>query len=167
MALRSHSLALSVSDVYCFCSFFSSAIAIATAFFASTSCCCISSSTCESIFSGSSALVMRLLMFDLISVPSLEKMPMASVERTGSMVSLQRSHRACYAVCSRRKPDNVGGVRKMSETRRLPRHVGIIMDGNGRWAETKGRPRLEGHRAGADSVRDVTRASRQLGIEGL
>ncbi len=55
----------------------------------------------------------------------------------------------------------------MSDTRRLPRHVGIIMDGNGRWAETQGRPRLDGHRAGADSVRDVTRASRQLGIEAL
>lgn len=55
----------------------------------------------------------------------------------------------------------------MSETRRLPRHVGIIMDGNGRWAETRGRPRLDGHRAGADSVRDITRASRQLGIEAL
>jgi undecaprenyl diphosphate synthase len=55
----------------------------------------------------------------------------------------------------------------MSDTRRLPRHVGIIMDGNGRWAETQGRPRLDGHRAGADSVRDITRASRQLGIEAL
>ena len=55
----------------------------------------------------------------------------------------------------------------MSETRRLPRHVGIIMDGNGRWAEVRGRPRLDGHRAGADSVRDITRASRQLGIEAL
>jgi undecaprenyl diphosphate synthase len=55
----------------------------------------------------------------------------------------------------------------MSETRRLPRHVGIIMDGNGRWAQNHGRPRLEGHRVGADSVRDITRASRQLGIEAL
>ncbi|MBA3456446.1 MAG: di-trans,poly-cis-decaprenylcistransferase [Deltaproteobacteria bacterium] len=55
----------------------------------------------------------------------------------------------------------------MSETRRLPRHVGIIMDGNGRWAQSHGRPRLDGHRAGADSVRDITRASRQLGIEAL
>jgi undecaprenyl diphosphate synthase len=55
----------------------------------------------------------------------------------------------------------------MTDTPRLPRHVGIIMDGNGRWAETQGRPRLEGHRAGADSVRDITRASRQLGIEAL
>jgi undecaprenyl diphosphate synthase len=49
----------------------------------------------------------------------------------------------------------------------LPRHVGIIMDGNGRWAEQRGLPRLEGHRIGADSVRDITRASRELGIEAL
>ena len=41
------------------------------------------------------------------------------------------------------------------------------MDGNGRWAERRGLPRLEGHRLGADSVRDVTRASRELGIEAL
>jgi undecaprenyl diphosphate synthase len=52
-------------------------------------------------------------------------------------------------------------------TSSLPRHVGIIMDGNGRWAEHHGKPRLDGHRAGADSVRDVTRASRQLGLEAL
>ena len=57
----------------------------------------------------------------------------------------------------------------MSETepRRYPRHVGIIMDGNGRWAQRQGRPRLDGHRVGADSVRDITRASREIGIEAL
>ena len=49
----------------------------------------------------------------------------------------------------------------------LPRHVGIIMDGNGRWAQQRGLPRLEGHRAGAESVRDITRASRELGLEAL
>ncbi|HMG52557.1 MAG TPA: polyprenyl diphosphate synthase [Kofleriaceae bacterium] len=54
-----------------------------------------------------------------------------------------------------------------TEPRRLPRHVGIIMDGNGRWAERRGLPRIEGHRLGADSVRDVTRAARELGIEAL
>ncbi len=53
------------------------------------------------------------------------------------------------------------------EPRKLPRHVGIIMDGNGRWAERHGKPRLEGHRAGSESVRDITRASRELGIEAL
>jgi len=41
------------------------------------------------------------------------------------------------------------------------------MDGNGRWAQRQGRPRLEGHRVGADSVRDITRASREIGIEAL
>jgi undecaprenyl diphosphate synthase len=49
----------------------------------------------------------------------------------------------------------------------LPRHVGIIMDGNGRWAQQRNRPRIEGHREGASSVRDITRAARQLGIEAL
>ena len=49
----------------------------------------------------------------------------------------------------------------------LPRHVGIIMDGNGRWAQQRGLERLEGHRAGAESVRDVTRAARSMGLEAL
>ena len=51
--------------------------------------------------------------------------------------------------------------------RPLPRHVGIIMDGNGRWAEQRGLPRLEGHRRGSDSVREVTRAARRLGLKAL
>ncbi len=49
----------------------------------------------------------------------------------------------------------------------LPRHVGIIMDGNGRWAQLRDQPRLSGHRAGAESVREITRAARELGIEAL
>ena len=49
----------------------------------------------------------------------------------------------------------------------LPRHLGIIMDGNGRWAQQRARPRIEGHRVGAESVRDITRASRELGLEAL
>src|SRR5690606_20219487 len=52
-------------------------------------------------------------------------------------------------------------------TTRLPQHVAIIMDGNGRWAEQRGLPRLAGHREGAQSVRDVVRASRQIGLEAL
>jgi undecaprenyl diphosphate synthase len=51
--------------------------------------------------------------------------------------------------------------------RPLPRHTGIIMDGNGRWAEQRGLPRLEGHRKGSDSVRDVTRSARRLGLPAL
>jgi undecaprenyl diphosphate synthase len=49
----------------------------------------------------------------------------------------------------------------------LPRHIAIIMDGNGRWAKRRGLPRIEGHRKGADSVREVTRAARELGIQAL
>jgi undecaprenyl diphosphate synthase len=51
--------------------------------------------------------------------------------------------------------------------RPLPRHVGIIMDGNGRWAAQRGLPRLEGHRKGSDSVSEVTRAARRLGLPAL
>jgi len=49
----------------------------------------------------------------------------------------------------------------------MPRHVAIIMDGNGRWAQRRGLPRTEGHRKGADAVRVVTRASRRIGLEAL
>ncbi|GAA5120089.1 isoprenyl transferase [Luteolibacter yonseiensis] len=49
----------------------------------------------------------------------------------------------------------------------IPRHVAIIMDGNGRWAKQRGLPRLEGHRAGAESVREVMEASIELGVEYL
>ena len=45
-----------------------------------------------------------------------------------------------------------------------PRHVAIIMDGNGRWAREKGLPRREGHRAGAESVREVVEACKKLGV---
>ena len=51
--------------------------------------------------------------------------------------------------------------------RPLPAHVGIIMDGNGRWAEQQGLPRLEGHRRGSNSVSEVTRAARRIGLKAL
>jgi undecaprenyl diphosphate synthase len=50
---------------------------------------------------------------------------------------------------------------------RLPRHVAVIMDGNGRWAQRRGLNRLEGHRRGKDSVRAVVETSRRLGIPYL
>ena len=50
---------------------------------------------------------------------------------------------------------------------RLPRHVAIIMDGNGRWAGERHLPRVEGHRAGVEAVRDVVEASARLGLEVL
>jgi undecaprenyl diphosphate synthase len=47
----------------------------------------------------------------------------------------------------------------------LPRHVAIIMDGNGRWAKQRGLPRIEGHRRGVDALRRTLRAAREMGIE--
>src|SRR5436853_7465221 len=49
----------------------------------------------------------------------------------------------------------------------LPVHIAIIMDGNGRWAAQRHLPRVEGHRAGIDSVRDVVETSARLGIDVL
>jgi hypothetical protein len=49
----------------------------------------------------------------------------------------------------------------------LPRHVAIIMDGNGRWAAERGLPRHDGHRRGAEAVRRVVRAARELGLPAL
>ena len=56
----------------------------------------------------------------------------------------------------------------MSETiRRVPEHVGIIMDGNGRWAKARGLPRLAGHRAGTKNLRRIIRAAANAGIKHL
>src|SRR5262245_56545794 len=49
----------------------------------------------------------------------------------------------------------------------LPQHVAIIMDGNGRWARERHLPRIEGHRAGAESARTIIRAAGELGIKYL
>jgi len=53
------------------------------------------------------------------------------------------------------------------DTSKLPRHVAIIMDGNGRWARERGLPRVAGHRAGVQAVRDAVEASIDLGISVL
>ena len=50
---------------------------------------------------------------------------------------------------------------------RLPRHIAIIMDGNGRWAKQRGRPRIRGHEAGAKTVRQIVTHCARLGIEAL
>ena len=50
------------------------------------------------------------------------------------------------------------------EKERLPRHVAIIMDGNGRWAQERGKPRLFGHRNGVENVRSVVNTAKEIGI---
>ncbi len=49
----------------------------------------------------------------------------------------------------------------------IPKHIAIIMDGNGRWAKTHGLPRVQGHRAGAESVREAIDACKELGVPYL
>ncbi|GAB5558899.1 MAG: isoprenyl transferase [Synoicihabitans sp.] len=49
----------------------------------------------------------------------------------------------------------------------IPRHVAIIMDGNGRWAKQRGKPRIQGHRKGAETVRKTIETANELGIEYL
>jgi undecaprenyl diphosphate synthase len=60
-------------------------------------------------------------------------------------------------------PDDLSDVPK----ERRPRHIAVIMDGNGRWAQRRGLPRIEGHRRGVASVRRVTAECSRLGIEQL
>ena len=59
------------------------------------------------------------------------------------------------------------GEKAQLDRTRLPRHVAIIMDGNGRWARARGLPRVMGHRAGIKSVRAVAEAAREVGVEVL
>ena len=61
----------------------------------------------------------------------------------------------------------IEALREVVRARPLPRHVAIIMDGNGRWAEARGLPRVAGHREGSESVRAVTREARRVGLEAL
>jgi undecaprenyl diphosphate synthase len=58
-------------------------------------------------------------------------------------------------------------LKQQIDQSRVPKHVAIIMDGNGRWAKSKGMPRMYGHKSGVKSVRDVTEAAAEIGIEYL
>ncbi|MFP3898151.1 MAG: polyprenyl diphosphate synthase [Dehalococcoidia bacterium] len=55
----------------------------------------------------------------------------------------------------------------MTRTDKIPRHVAIVMDGNGRWAKKRGLPRLAGHKAGGENIRPVARALADRGVEYL
>ncbi|MEQ9263840.1 MAG: isoprenyl transferase [Balneolaceae bacterium] len=55
----------------------------------------------------------------------------------------------------------------MKESGEIPEHIAIIMDGNGRWAKSRGSIRIHGHKVGVDSVRDITEACAQIGVKYL
>ncbi|MGD9393283.1 MAG: polyprenyl diphosphate synthase, partial [Chromatiales bacterium] len=56
---------------------------------------------------------------------------------------------------------------EQSDHTQIPRHVAIVMDGNGRWARQRGRPRTYGHKVGSSKVHDIVEESKELGIEVL
>ncbi|HEX6981657.1 MAG TPA: isoprenyl transferase [Balneolaceae bacterium] len=68
------------------------------------------------------------------------------------------------------KAQNAGDKKsqaRLIEECKIPTHIAIIMDGNGRWAKSKGNIRTYGHKAGVDSVRDITEACAQIGVKYL
>jgi undecaprenyl diphosphate synthase len=58
-------------------------------------------------------------------------------------------------------------IRVMTQENKLPKHVTIIMDGNGRWAKQRGKERIEGHKEGVESVRACCELAVELGIQYL
>ena len=56
-------------------------------------------------------------------------------------------------------------LKSQIDLNKLPRHIAVIMDGNGRWAKQHGKPRIFGHKNGVTSVREVTEAAAELGVE--
>ena len=61
----------------------------------------------------------------------------------------------------------MSSVKERIDLSRLPQHVAVIMDGNGRWAKEHGKPRIWGHRNGVKAVREVTEAATEIGIQWL
>ena len=64
-------------------------------------------------------------------------------------------------------PPNPSSTQTIPEARHIPRHIAIIMDGNGRWAKQRFLPRIAGHKRGVDSVRSVVRSCAERGVEHL
>lgn len=74
------------------------------------------------------------------------------------------------AISINKNPQTEADIRIQAELKasgEIPRHIAIIMDGNGRWAKNHGNIRIYGHKAGVDSVRDITEACAQIGVKYL
>ena len=98
----------------------------------------------------------------VFAVPSLAAVGgTLKVYREGPVMSLEQ----LLAVIPPGSPDET--LARQVNFDQLPAHIAIIMDGNGRWAAQRHLPRVEGHRAGIDSVRDVVETSARLGIDVL
>jgi undecaprenyl diphosphate synthase len=71
------------------------------------------------------------------------------------------------AVPAHHEPSSGHVLAAVSQPARVPQHIAIIMDGNGRWAKTRGLPRTEGHRQGAENLRRILRECVRLGVSTL
>lgn len=65
------------------------------------------------------------------------------------------------------RTDSKGGASASPDLNNIPRHVAIIMDGNGRWAKSRGLPRTAGHAAGAETFRRIARYCKNIGVQYL
>ena len=81
-------------------------------------------------------------------------------DREQTIFRLTMIHRSSQQA---QRPDELPGV----PPEKMPRHIAVIMDGNGRWARQRGLPRIEGHRQGVESVRRITEECARLGIRQL
>lgn len=66
-----------------------------------------------------------------------------------------------------KKNKNTNGLNHVIDLNRLPRHIAIIMDGNGRWAKKRNLPRIMGHKAGVEAIREIVSVSSEIGIKVL
>ncbi|MBC7104435.1 MAG: isoprenyl transferase [Firmicutes bacterium] len=100
--------------------------------------------------------------------PSLESKAGATPSRTRGLFSRPgRRGRPLRFFCPIQPRSREESLRRRVDPGRLPRHIAIIMDGNGRWASRRGLPRTFGHRAGVESLRRVVELCAELGIPVL
>lgn len=67
----------------------------------------------------------------------------------------------------KRFDNRLAGLLEQLDPQRMPAHVAVIMDGNGRWAKARGKPRIEGHRQGVKTAREITETAARLGLSAL
>ncbi len=99
------------------------------------------------------------------ALPGTLKQARKSLYYQGLISTLHMSLEDILAVVPPGSPEE--SLARQVNFERLPQHVAVIMDGNGRWAAQRHLPRVEGHRAGIESVRDVVESSARLGIRVL
>lgn len=78
---------------------------------------------------------------------------------------LSSEHTLSYQV--KQTPEDLREQESLKKSGNIPQHIAIIMDGNGRWAKERGKPRVSGHKEGVNSVRDIVEVCGELGVKAL